>query len=125
MEGVYDLHQYTHCVIMHIGKNYVATNIFLTSRRHFSYISDGELIPDSSISYDKQTGNVRDIDYNRDEEDEDTIVITNFYDKLYALFKKDKETWNEEDIFLMKAVSDYLPIAMKHNMKARDLKKKH
>ncbi|KAI9263590.1 hypothetical protein EDC94DRAFT_607205, partial [Helicostylum pulchrum] len=54
----------------------------------------------SSISYDKQTGNVRNISCNYDKGDEDTIVITNFRDKLYALFKKDKETWDEDDTFL-------------------------
>ncbi|GAA5804199.1 hypothetical protein HPULCUR_009686 [Helicostylum pulchrum] len=66
----------------------------------------------SSISYDKQTGKVRYIDCNYDKEDKDTIVIKSFRDKLYALFKKDKETWDEENIFLMKAVSDYLPLTM-------------
>ncbi|GAA5798335.1 hypothetical protein HPULCUR_003737 [Helicostylum pulchrum] len=75
----------------------------------------------SSISYDKQTGNVRDIDCNYDKEDEDTIVIKGFRDKLYALFKKDKETWKEDDTFLMKAVSDYLPLALEYIIDEIDL----
>ncbi|GAA5806592.1 hypothetical protein HPULCUR_012132 [Helicostylum pulchrum] len=65
--------------------------------------------------------NVRDIDCNNKKEDEDTIVVTNFYDKLYALFKKDKETWNEDDTFLMKAVSDYLPLEIDYIIRLRKL----
>ncbi|GAA5794836.1 hypothetical protein HPULCUR_000184 [Helicostylum pulchrum] len=75
----------------------------------------------SSISYDKQTGNVRDIDCDYDKNDEDTIVIEGFRDKLYVLFEKDKETWNEDDIFLMKAVSDYLPLAIEYTIKRTKL----
>ncbi|KAI9255880.1 hypothetical protein EDC94DRAFT_678176 [Helicostylum pulchrum] len=117
MEGVHDLHQYTHCVVMRkfmyiIGKTHVTTTIFSTSNRHFAYPNPDGVELGSSISYDKQTGKVRYIDCNYDKEDKDTIVIKSFRDKLYALFKKDKETWDEEDIFLMKAVSDYLPLTM-------------
>ncbi|GAA5800176.1 hypothetical protein HPULCUR_005601 [Helicostylum pulchrum] len=117
MEGVHDLHQYTHCVVMYMGKDHVTTAIFPTSNRRFyySYLNKAEL--GSSISYNKQTGDVKDIDCSDDEEDEDTIVIKSFRDKLYALFKKDKETWDEEDTFLMKAVSDYLPLAIDFTMK--------
>ncbi|GAA5804836.1 hypothetical protein HPULCUR_010344 [Helicostylum pulchrum] len=121
MEAVHDLHQYTHCVVMHIRKTDVTASILSTSNRQFKYPPIRTIKLGSSISYDKQTGTVRDIDCNDDKEDKDTIVITNFYDKLYALFKKDKETWDEEDTFLKKAVSDYLPLAMEYTMKEIEL----
>ncbi|GAA5802043.1 hypothetical protein HPULCUR_007503 [Helicostylum pulchrum] len=100
-----------------MGKDSVATSIFSTSSRHVDYRYVRQMQRGSSISYDKQTGNVRDTGCNYDKEDEDTIAIKGFRDKLYALFKKDKETWDEEDTFLIKAVSDYLPLAMEYAMK--------
>ncbi|GAA5800302.1 hypothetical protein HPULCUR_005728 [Helicostylum pulchrum] len=106
-----------------MGKDHVATAILLTSNRRFNYPSVDKVELGSSISYDKQTGKVRDINCSYDEDDEDTIVITNFCDKLYALFKKDKETWDEEDTFLIKAVSDYLPLAIDCTMKEMYLEK--
>ncbi|KAI9263651.1 hypothetical protein EDC94DRAFT_85884 [Helicostylum pulchrum] len=99
-----------------MGKTHVTVSIWSTSNRHFNHHFFREVKLDSSISYDKQTGNVRDIDCNREKEDEDTIVIKGFCDKFYALFKKDKETWNEDDMFLKKAVSDYLPLGMKESI---------
>ncbi|GAA5800284.1 hypothetical protein HPULCUR_005710 [Helicostylum pulchrum] len=106
-----------------MGKTHVTASILSTSSRRFdnSFVNKTEL--GSSISYDKQTGNVRNISCNYDKGDEDTIVITNFRDKLYALFKKDKETWDEDDTFLMKAVSDYLPLAMEYTMEEIGFKK--
>ncbi|GAA5812910.1 hypothetical protein MFLAVUS_006371 [Mucor flavus] len=56
-----------------------------------------------------------------EEEAEDNTVIENFYDRLYNLFKKKKANWDEEDIFLMKAVSDYLPLAVKNTMEKNEL----
>ncbi|KAI9252166.1 hypothetical protein EDC94DRAFT_651635, partial [Helicostylum pulchrum] len=123
MEEVHDLHQYTHCVAMYMGKNHVTTNFFSTSSRRFDYPYADEIELGSSISYDKQTGKVRDINCNRDEEDKDIIMITNFRDKLYALFKKDNEPRDEGDTFLMKAVSDYLPLAIKYTTEEKVLAK--
>ncbi|KAI9258435.1 hypothetical protein EDC94DRAFT_675763 [Helicostylum pulchrum] len=124
MEGVHDLHQYTHCVAMHIGKNHVTANIFSTAKRRYNGPSFREEKLGSSISYNKQTGNVRDIDCNYDKEDEDTIVIKGFRDKLYALFKKDNEPRDEDATFLMKAVSDYLPLAIEYTIRRTILEKK-
>ncbi|GAA5801854.1 hypothetical protein HPULCUR_007309 [Helicostylum pulchrum] len=56
-----------------------------------------------------------------EEEAEGNILIDNFRDGLYNLFKKGKEAWDEEDTFLMKAVSDYLPLAVKNTMKKTEL----
>ncbi|GAA5804855.1 hypothetical protein HPULCUR_010363 [Helicostylum pulchrum] len=108
---------------MHMGKVHVTTAIIPTSKIRFFYPFLNETELGSSISYDKQTGKVRDIDCNYDKEDKHTIAIKGFRDKLYALFKKDKETWNEDDTFLMKAVSDYLPLAIENTMKDMHLEK--
>lgn len=37
----------------------------------------------------------------------DDVYIDNFRDELYQVFKKDKDEWNEDDLFLLKAVSDF------------------
>ncbi|GAA5800242.1 hypothetical protein HPULCUR_005667 [Helicostylum pulchrum] len=107
-----------------MGKDEVTTRTFSTCSRRFNPLFVSERSFGSSISYDKQTGKVRNINCNYDKEDEDTIVITNFRDKLYALFKKDKETRNEDDTFLMKAVSDCLQLAMKYIVINRNRKGK-
>ncbi|GAA5806599.1 hypothetical protein HPULCUR_012139 [Helicostylum pulchrum] len=104
-----------------MGKDKVKMTIFSISNRCYNYPPFDQIELGSSIFYDKQTGKVRNIDCNNKKEDEYTIVIKSFRDKLYALFKKDKETWDEEDTFLMKAVSDYLPLAMKYIMKLKNL----
>lgn len=43
------------------------------------------------------------------------IIVENFYDKIYYLFKKDSDTWDEEDQFLLKAISDFM------SLKAKDM----
>ncbi|GAA5800888.1 hypothetical protein HPULCUR_006327 [Helicostylum pulchrum] len=52
-------------------------------------------------------------------------MITNFRDKLYTLFKKDNEPRDEDDTFLMKAVSDYLPLAIKYTTEEKVLAKEN
>ncbi|GAA5800341.1 hypothetical protein HPULCUR_005768 [Helicostylum pulchrum] len=90
-----------------MGEAHVTVSILSTSSRRFDTYSVNELEFGSCISYDKQTEKFRDNSYNYEKEDEDTIVIRSFRDKLYALFKKDKKMWNEEDTFLMKAKESF------------------
>ncbi|KAI8087467.1 hypothetical protein BDF21DRAFT_229791 [Thamnidium elegans] len=120
MDKVYELHQHTHCVAIYIEKSAVTTYIFSTSNRHFhySFFNEGKL--GSSISYNKEKTYVKALGRNCGEEDEDNLVINNFRDGLHNLFQKDKETWEEEDKFLMKAVSDYLPLAVKNTVKKKN-----
>ncbi|KAG2235803.1 hypothetical protein INT48_001029 [Thamnidium elegans] len=121
MEKVYDLHQHTHCVFMHIGETDVTVYIFSTSNRHFDFPYFDEVRFRSAISYNNKRTYVKDFGPNCEEEDEDNIVITNFRDRLYGLFKKGKATWEEEDRFLMKAVSDYLPAVIGETMEEMKL----
>lgn len=74
----------------------------------------------SSVSYNRDRKYVKALGKDCEEEAEDNIVIDNFRYKLYGLFKKDKEFWNEEDKFLVKAVSDYLLLAIKTTMEKTD-----
>ncbi|GAA5800281.1 hypothetical protein HPULCUR_005707 [Helicostylum pulchrum] len=104
-----------------MGKTDVTASILSTSSRDFRHAVFDKMEHCPSIYFDEQTGNVRDIGCNYEKEDENTIVIKGFHDKLYALFKKDKETWDEEDTFLMKAVSDYLPLAIDSTIRERKL----
>ncbi|GAA5812783.1 hypothetical protein MFLAVUS_006241 [Mucor flavus] len=90
MEKVYDLHKYTHCIILE--KTDVTACISSTSNRQYDFRLFRKLEIGSSISY----------------------IIDNFRVGLYSLFKKNKTSWDEEDEFLMKAVSDYLPLAVKN-----------
>ncbi|GAA5815457.1 hypothetical protein MFLAVUS_008968 [Mucor flavus] len=116
MDRVYDLHQHTHCVIMHIGKVIVTTSILATANRHCNSNFRDRTQIGSSISYNRDRTDVKALGEDCGEESEDNILIDNFYDKLYNLFKKDKTTRDEEDKFLMKAVSGYLPRAIQNTM---------
>ncbi|KAI9274869.1 hypothetical protein EDC94DRAFT_643735 [Helicostylum pulchrum] len=102
MDKVHDFHRHTHCVIMHIGKTDVSAYVFFTSSIHFKFPITEDIKLGPSISYDKQRTYVNALGSDCAEEDEDNIVVDNFHDKLYDLFKKDKATWDEEDTFLMK-----------------------
>lgn len=41
-------------------------------------------------------------------DNEDDVRIDNFTENLSDIFEKDKNDWSEDDIFLLKAVSDYV-----------------
>ncbi|GAA5800177.1 hypothetical protein HPULCUR_005602 [Helicostylum pulchrum] len=92
MKGVCNLHQYTH----YIGKFDVTSHIFSTSNRHFDF-------PDIQTDYF----------------DEDKKY--DFRDRLHELSRKDRDTSDKEDIFLMKAVSDYLLAVVKSALKEKNL----
>ncbi|GAA5815440.1 hypothetical protein MFLAVUS_008949 [Mucor flavus] len=81
-----------------------------------------KLLLGSSIFYSRDRTYVKVWYEDYEEEAEDNIVIDNFRDGVYNLFKKDEKTWDKEDTFLMKAVSDYLPLAVKNIMKENRLK---
>ncbi|GAA5812181.1 hypothetical protein MFLAVUS_005631 [Mucor flavus] len=106
--AVYDLHQHTHCVFLHIGKYNITT--------HFDSKKINALQILSALAYNKDRTNFKVLVRKDEEETEDNIVIDNFRDKLYDLFKKKKEDWDEEDIFLIDAVSNCLSLAVKRNV---------
>ncbi|GAA5812689.1 hypothetical protein MFLAVUS_006146 [Mucor flavus] len=124
MNSAYDLHRHTHCVLMHIGNAAVTTAIFATANRHFDFSSSREETLGFSISYSNDKTDIKALGedcYKEFEESEDSILINNFYDKLHDLFKKDKTTRDKEDDFLMKALSDYLPLAVKNTIERKEL----
>ncbi|GAA5812706.1 hypothetical protein MFLAVUS_006164 [Mucor flavus] len=92
---------------MHIGKALVTTIILPTSNRHCDLRPVQEFELGSSISYSKDRTYVKALGKDCVEDAEDNI---------------DKKTWDEEDTFLTKAVSDYLPRAIKKTMKETELK---
>lgn len=48
----------------------------------------------------------------------DYIHCDDFDDGLYSIFKKEKNKWDENDEFLIKAVSDYIRLAAKESIEA-------
>ncbi|GAA5815424.1 hypothetical protein MFLAVUS_008932 [Mucor flavus] len=91
---------------MHIGKTDITTFICSTSSRNFNFGYLGEVQLRSSISYSRDRTYVKALGEDCEEEAEDII---------------DKETWDGEDDFLTKAVSDYLPLAVKNTMEKNEL----
>lgn len=77
--------------------------------------------------YDKQTRKVSNWGYDaleKEVKNEHDVKINNFMDELYLLFKKSKNTWNENDKLLIKAVSDFIYLAVKESMEDKDIKNK-
>ncbi|GAA5812881.1 hypothetical protein MFLAVUS_006340 [Mucor flavus] len=99
-----------------IGKVIVTTTILTTANRRFDFGSNRKVVNDKTDIKAFGAGC-----YEESEESEDSILIDNFYDKLHDLFKKDKTTRDEEDDFLMKALSDYLPLALKNTIEKNEL----
>ncbi|GAA5809237.1 hypothetical protein MFLAVUS_002642 [Mucor flavus] len=108
-------------VLLDVGKAVVTTDILFTSNRHCDFDSIKKVQLSSSISYSRERTYVKALGKVCEEEAEDNILVDNFYDGLYSLFKKDKKTWDEEDKFLMKSVSDYLSLVVKRKVKRIEL----
>ncbi|GAA5812921.1 hypothetical protein MFLAVUS_006382 [Mucor flavus] len=109
---------------MHIGKAAVNTAIFTTADRNFDFKSIGNVELGFSISYNNDKTDIKALGedcYEESEESEDSILVDNFYDKLHDLFKKDETTRDKEDDFLMKALSDYLPLAVANTIEKNEL----
>ncbi|GAA5801998.1 hypothetical protein HPULCUR_007458 [Helicostylum pulchrum] len=111
MDEVYDLHRHTHFVAFRIRENTITCDINSTSTRD----KDSSTLKweeDSYIIYDKQKSKVLSWGRKRDKEDEDTVQIDISGRRLYRLFKKDKGSWNQDDIFSFKAASDYISLSV-------------
>ncbi|GAA5800355.1 hypothetical protein HPULCUR_005783 [Helicostylum pulchrum] len=126
MKEVYDLHRYTRCEFLHMGREKFNISVISNSARFLEDKGD-RVTKDTCIMYDKQKANILswgdrsfeyfksdDEDFESDYEDdyEDGVQIDRFKERLYQVFKKDKDTWSEEDLFLLKAVSDFLRLLM-------------
>ncbi|KAG2235844.1 hypothetical protein INT48_003956 [Thamnidium elegans] len=108
MEDVYDLLQHTHVAIFYLGVNTAQITCCPTSARYVRFESS-YLIKDSYITYDKHKSNVLSWgDQSVKNNKEDTVQIDVSREKLYQLFKKGKDCWDQDDLFTLTAVSDFI-----------------
>ncbi|KAI9273790.1 hypothetical protein EDC94DRAFT_689813 [Helicostylum pulchrum] len=124
MDEVYDLHRHTHCVAFRIRENVIDRDIYSTSTRcktggGFSTEEDG-----SYITYDKQNSKVLSWGRKYDNEDENTMQIDMSGERLYRLFAKDKDSWDQDDLFFFKAVSDFIGLSVEKLMEEHKNAKK-
>ncbi|KAI8047019.1 hypothetical protein BDF21DRAFT_405209 [Thamnidium elegans] len=103
MEEVYDFLQHTHFVVFqkphrHIGLGANTTHIYYysTSKRDVPYT-----LP--NISWGNQSV---------DDNEEDTVQIDVSREKLHQLFKKGKDSWDQDDLFTLTAVSDFIRLSV-------------
>ncbi|KAG2233260.1 hypothetical protein INT48_001709 [Thamnidium elegans] len=76
------------------------------------------MIKYSYITYDKNKSNVLSWGYRSiDGNEEDTVRIDVSREKLYQLFKKDKDSWDQDDLFLLTAVSDFIRLSVEELIK--------
>ncbi|KAG2234213.1 hypothetical protein INT48_001932 [Thamnidium elegans] len=108
MDKVYDLLQHTHVVIFHLGMNKTHLGYCSTSTRDVQS-SILRIIEASYITYDKNKSNALSWGYDSvDDNEEDTVQIDVSREKLYQLFEKGKNSWDQDDIFTLTAVSDFI-----------------
>ncbi|KAI8047276.1 hypothetical protein BDF21DRAFT_210705 [Thamnidium elegans] len=117
MDEVYDLLQHTHYVIFHLGVNMTHLDYYSTSNRDFQY-GTSYMIKDSYITYDKQKSNVlnwgnRIVYYNK----QDIVQIDVSREKLYQIFKKKKGSRDQDDLFTLTAVSDFIRLSVEELIK--------
>lgn len=65
------------------------------------------------ITYNKQKTKILGYGKNDLTLDEDEILVNDFRDRLFHIFEKGKNNWDSNDLFLTKAVSDYLYLIIK------------
>ncbi|GAA5808768.1 hypothetical protein MFLAVUS_002164 [Mucor flavus] len=124
MNEVYDLHRYTHFVAFCIRENMTTSRIYSTSTREANH-GDSSLQNDTSyITYNKQKSKALSSGEIYDNKDEDTLQIDEFGERLYQLFKKGEDSWNEDDQFSFKAVSDFINLYVKNFLRERNRKLK-
>ncbi|KAG2228887.1 hypothetical protein INT48_007052 [Thamnidium elegans] len=115
MEEVYDLLQHTHFVVfqkphrhIELGVNTTHLNYCSTSTRYLQY-GTSYMIKYSYITYDKNKSNILSWgDNSVDDNEEDTIQIDVSREKLYQLFEKGKDSWDQDDLFTLTAISDFI-----------------
>ncbi|KAG2233262.1 hypothetical protein INT48_001711 [Thamnidium elegans] len=117
MDEVYDLLQHTHYIIFHLGVNTTNLDYYSTSTRNIKYKAQC-MTEASYITYDKHKANVlswghQSVRNNK----QDTVKIDVSREKLYRLFKKGKDSWDQDDLFTLTAVSDFIRLSIEELIK--------
>ncbi|KAG2237166.1 hypothetical protein INT48_004668 [Thamnidium elegans] len=103
-----------------MGRTEFCITAISTSTR---FLNEGgnSLEKEACITYDKQKMNVLswgDEDFESDSEND--VHIDKFKERLYQVFKKGEDNWNQDDMFLLKAVSDFMRLLMKELIEESD-----
>ncbi|KAG2237963.1 hypothetical protein INT48_002524 [Thamnidium elegans] len=113
MEEVYDLHLYTHLAVCHKGETELNIEAASTSTRLYRQCIMS-LSKETCIIYDKEKENI--LSWGDDQfacDNKDNIRIDRFLEKLYQLYKTDKESWSQDNLFLLKTVSNFMHLSVK------------
>ncbi|KAI8065964.1 hypothetical protein BDF21DRAFT_114766 [Thamnidium elegans] len=80
---------------------------------------------DIFIAYDVQKRNILSWgDRNFDISDRNFVTIDRFMDRLYHIFKKNRDSWDQDDLFLIQAVSDFMRLLVENMIKESEGKMK-
>ncbi|KAI9352325.1 hypothetical protein BD770DRAFT_393215 [Pilaira anomala] len=113
MRGVYNLQQHPYCIAIHLGKFDCIAALSSTINRSFSERKLKEIKKKLCITYNKQKTKILGYGKNDQTLDEDEILVNDFRDRLFHIFEKGKSNWDPNDLFLMRAVSEYLYLIIK------------
>ncbi|KAI8068756.1 hypothetical protein BDF21DRAFT_425466 [Thamnidium elegans] len=118
MENVYDLHQHSDCAIIYMGRKntcaYLCPNLSRSSSN-----SKNIIINKNRIIYNKERTKILNWgDAYYENEDKDVVQVENFRDELYNIFKTENNQWDEDDKFLLLAVSDFIHCTIKATMES-------
>ncbi|KAI8087059.1 hypothetical protein BDF21DRAFT_450267 [Thamnidium elegans] len=119
MANVYDFHQHTYCVVLYIKDIITRASVIYTSTREYDRTKTSSQLQScitydihklNVLSYGEQTSSA----YNRN--NKDTVLVDRFMERLHQLFKKDKNSWDQDDLFSLKAISDFIRLVVKKLM---------
>ncbi|KAI8091515.1 hypothetical protein BDF21DRAFT_409588, partial [Thamnidium elegans] len=116
MGNVYDFYQHGDCAVIYIGEKEIVVNMCSDSVR-FSLSSAKIFKREACIIYNKQKTKVKSWgDLYFAFEDQQYICVNDFREKLYQLFQRDQNTWDEDDVFLVQAVSELIRLIIQEAM---------
>ncbi|GAA5803240.1 hypothetical protein HPULCUR_008717 [Helicostylum pulchrum] len=110
MGNVYDFYQHGDCAVIYIGEKEIVVEMCSDS---VQYSSVKTLKKEACIVYNKQKKTVESWGYIYfTDEDQKYICIRDFREKLYQLFQRDQSTWDEDDVFLVQAISELVRLTV-------------
>ncbi|KAI8076076.1 hypothetical protein BDF21DRAFT_422528, partial [Thamnidium elegans] len=109
MDEIYDFHQHTHFAVFHLKKETTEICCYSNSTKYEQYRSSQ--IEYNDIAYDRNTLDVLKLGHNIKYE-RDMIPVNVSEERLYELFKKSKNSLDEEDLFLFTAASDFIRLSL-------------
>ncbi|KAI8056478.1 hypothetical protein BDF21DRAFT_430903 [Thamnidium elegans] len=123
MKDSYNFHQHLYCNIIYMEKSRAYVHCFFSTIRDYTDILSFRP-SEACITYDKEKSRI--LDWGRRlEPSQDVIHVDNFMDELYRIFKKGKDNRDQHDLFLLRAISDFIRLSLNDSNMGRKIPKEN